>query len=126
MTSTLKSKSFLSSIRQTGTTISKSWNQGTKTNNFILAIVLFMQSHWDNLFMVVLTMFIAFTVFQIHGLNFKNLDVQTKKLSYTFQKPPQLFFPIPDDISFASIFQSYSIPYESPPDTSNFEFNIPE
>ena len=125
MTSTLKSNSFLSSIRQTGTTISKSSTQGMKTNIFILAIVLFMQSHWDDLFMVVLTIFIAFTVFQIHGLNFKNLDVQTKHLSYTFQNP-KLSFPIPDDISFASIFQSYSSPYESPPDTSYFEFNIPE
>lgn len=84
-----------------------------------------MRSHWDNLFMVVLTMFIGFTVFQIHGLNFENSNVHTKKLSYTF-KNPNMFFSIPHGIPFASIFQSYNIPYESPPDTSAFEFNIPE
>lgn len=128
---TSKSKSFLSSIRQTNTNTSisnsKSTNQGMKTNNFILAIFLFMKRKWDDLFMVVLTMFIAYTVFQIHGLTFKNLNVHGRKLSYSFSKP-SLFLPIslPDNIHFPSIFQSDSVPFEAPPDTSQFEFNITE
>ena len=129
---TLKSNSFLSSIRQTNETISKTMNQGMTPTNFILAIFLFMKRHWDDIFMVVLTMFIAFSVFQIHGLNTQNMNMQKRKLSYSL-KNSNLFFPIslpgdistPDDISFTSIFQSDSVSHEVP-DTSYFEFNIPE